>query len=426
MANTRDVLGEQETLDALVARTLTSFEEDGIGELRTSALFCFEALESAVFPNLKIVGIDALRGCLYLTDFNAPLLEQVRRSGLNNVNSLNEVDFAKLKNAGQYAFEESGMGEVVLQVFSSASNYIFHSSRLSVLDVSKDAISSNVFRYAYFLSHLIIRTESVPALPSSAFNDTPLGTGIGWIYVPSDLVDSFKSATNWSNYAEQIVAISEYPKKLQNETISDTWAEIFEHETIGDYATRYSVGDIKYVNIGGTNYPMQIVAFNSDNLANENGKAKITWLGLGLLNKFRMNKSGVSGGWGSCELRSWLRNIIYPQIESGVKTNIKPVTKTYYKTNPTETLSITDTIWIPSTRELFGEGSSREASGYDYTAFFTDNASRIKKLGLSSGGYSYWNRSVSTSNFRQTTSGGVSSASSSPYVATGVVIGFCT
>jgi hypothetical protein len=51
---------------------------------------------------------------------------------------------------------------------------------------------------------------SVPTLSSTnAFHSTPIASGTGYIYVPDDLVESFKSATNWSTYADQIKAISE-------------------------------------------------------------------------------------------------------------------------------------------------------------------------------------------------------------------------
>lgn len=72
-------------------------------------------------------------------------------------------------------------------------------------------------RYSTFYSNkklvtLIIRTQAVANLENtSAFKDTPIASGTGYIYVPSALVDSYKSATNWSTYAAQIRAIEDYP-----------------------------------------------------------------------------------------------------------------------------------------------------------------------------------------------------------------------
>ena len=59
---------------------------------------------------------------------------------------------------------------------------------------------------------LIIRTQAVAKLDAtSAFKDTRIAAGTGYVYVPSALVDSYKAATNWSTYANQIRAIEDYP-----------------------------------------------------------------------------------------------------------------------------------------------------------------------------------------------------------------------
>ena len=80
-----------------------------------------------------------------------------------------------------------------------------------------DFSNLQTIRYSTFYSNkklvtLIIRTQAVAHLEkTSAFKDTPIASGTGYIYVPSALVDSYKSATNWSTYADQIRAIEDYP-----------------------------------------------------------------------------------------------------------------------------------------------------------------------------------------------------------------------
>lgn len=67
------------------------------------------------------------------------------------------------------------------------------------------------------------------------------------------------------------------------DTITDTWDQILAHIDSGDYATRYSIGDTKLLNLGslGTT-AMQIVAFDADDLAS-GGKAPITFIAQYLL-----------------------------------------------------------------------------------------------------------------------------------------------
>ena len=41
---------------------------------------------------------------------------------------------------------------------------------------------------------------------------TKIHSGQGYVYVPAALVDSYKAAANWQNYADQIRAIEDYPE----------------------------------------------------------------------------------------------------------------------------------------------------------------------------------------------------------------------
>lgn len=52
------------------------------------------------------------------------------------------------------------------------------------------------------LTTVILGASTVCSLSSSnVFPQTPIANGTGYIYVPSALVNSYKSATNWSNFA---------------------------------------------------------------------------------------------------------------------------------------------------------------------------------------------------------------------------------
>ena len=59
------------------------------------------------------------------------------------------------------------------------------------------------------LQKLIINTQTVCTLTSStAFEGTVIASGTGSIYVPDNLVSTYKTATNWNLYADQIVGVS--------------------------------------------------------------------------------------------------------------------------------------------------------------------------------------------------------------------------
>lgn len=104
---------------------------------------------------------------------------------------------------------------------------------LTAVDLpSCKTLSNHAFRYCYTLSKarfnqlstisqfcfdstnlisLVINSSNVTALNhANAFNNTPIAKGTGYIYVPSALLDSYKTATNWSVYADQFRALEEY------------------------------------------------------------------------------------------------------------------------------------------------------------------------------------------------------------------------
>lgn len=120
---------------------------------------------------VTIIGRYGLAGCTKLTSVVLPAVRTTDGNSMNGCSGLTKADFSNLQT----------------------------------------------IRYSTFYSNkklvtLIIRTQAVAHLEkTSAFKDTPIASGTGYIYVPSALVDSYKSATNWSTYADQIRAIEDYP-----------------------------------------------------------------------------------------------------------------------------------------------------------------------------------------------------------------------
>lgn len=69
-------------------------------------------------------------------------------------------------------------------------------------------INSGAFRGCYSLAALYLHGDSVASLSSvSVLNSTAIADGTGTIYVPSNLVSSYRNATNWSTFASQIQSI---------------------------------------------------------------------------------------------------------------------------------------------------------------------------------------------------------------------------
>lgn len=454
MVNTADTLGEQETLDGLVAHTLEDFEDSRIKNIRQYAFaynntlksvnlpnavningYAFEYcsnLETVIMPKLSYLPSTGFRYCYKLKTFDSTNITRLSNSNIfGSCFSLNDLNLLNVTRVSNSALADTGLGMIILPSATSIGTYTGSGTRTSTIDLSKKiTISGNMFNTAYSLVHLILRSDTLCSLSAtSAFTNTPIANGLGWIYVPSSLVEPYKIASNWSTYANQIVSIDEYPKALSGETITDSWDEIFQAEENGSYKTKYSVGDTKYLVIGGTYVLMQIIAFDRDILSSDHtSTAKITWLAKSLSFQFPMNFENVTeGGWADCECRKFLSDTIYEQIPENVRNRILAVDKTYITTDLSSSTAIaSDKLWIPSAREIYG-GSSYENTGINYTDFFTGNSVRIKHNGLLTNNASHWwLRSVySSTNFRYVnTSGNVNgNGASSGY---GAALGFCT
>lgn len=420
MANTRDTIGDQATVDGLVNHTLTSLEEDGIGIIGERALYNNTALTSVNFPNATSIGKYAMAECYALSSVSIPNATRINKYAFQNCKDLTSIELDGVTNIGDYAFSGTGIGTLVIPDATSLGTYLCQGYRTGVVDQHTTVnLSSNRFNGANSLCHLILRSTTMCTLTTNALTGTAIAAGIGWIYVPTDLVATYKAASNWSNYASQIVDISEYPKVLQDETISDSWSTIFANEDNGTYKTVYSLGDIKYMYLNGTPMPMQIVAFDEDT-------SKISWVCKSIFDTHNMNPTNdTTGGWASSNMRAWLRENIYPMIDSTIRNRIVAVTKNYYDAKTSRRLTISDTVWIPSEYEIFGT-TSYENRGTLYTGVFTDATSRIKKYGLNGSAYYWWLRSAySTSNFRYVSNNG-NASNGSAFNAFGVVLGFCT
>ena len=182
---------------------------------------------------------------------------------------------------------------------------------------------------------------------------------------------------------------------------------------------------------------MQIVGKGVDPLASGSGNAALTFVAKELLaTSHGMNPSysagvegtGALGGWEKSEMRTYLNNTILPLIPSNVAAAIKPVTKytRIYNASGTavDNSPTTDTLWIPSTREV-GATSYWESSCPSYTQIFKDAASRKKSKASGSTATAWWSRTVSnTSKFYYLDRAGNSNGSdtSNSY---GIAPGFC-
>lgn len=224
------------------------------------------------------------------------------------------------------------------------------------------------------------------------------------------------------------------------ETIHDSWQEIFASIDDGTYSTKYSIGDTKFIDLGEQGHnAMQIVAFDADAKADGSGNAAVTWLSMNLLKTtHEMNSSrsgsagnytgGTIGGWENTRMRAYLNDTVKPLIPESVRNAIKIVYKSqnaYDKAGSSFIQTTEDDVWLPSYPEVIGYDNTEYQPPYNVA--FPNDASRIKKQVGAADAYPWWTRSArSNSYFRHVSSSGGSDNTVPPTYAYGVVLGFCT
>lgn len=104
---------------------------------------------------------------------------------------------------------------------ATRSGYFYHCSSLKKVDIGSSdkplVTSSHVMFYqtcfygCSALEALILRTPTlIEATLTNNFTGTGIANGTGYIYVPSSLLETYKTANRWVDYASQIRAIESY------------------------------------------------------------------------------------------------------------------------------------------------------------------------------------------------------------------------
>lgn len=160
-------------IDALVARTITEYENDTLDAIASYVFAYCSSLKRVVITNVRTIGTLTFAHCTAITEFVAPSLEDAGEQSLRNLSNMEQIDLPSLKNI---------------------KSYVFHTNNK--------------------MHTLILRGNHICSLVNvNAFGGTPIANGTGYIYVPDDLVDAYKGATNWSTYASQIKGLSELPNE---------------------------------------------------------------------------------------------------------------------------------------------------------------------------------------------------------------------
>lgn len=194
---------------------------------------------SYAFPNdyaYRITGggryedLLELRASNTLTSYENPDLTTLIANGFNGCTNLTSLKLYNLVTmSGTYPIGDTGCDAIVLPKVTTSGTYVLnvgtHTTKLDLTALS--TIATNSFWGSSALNVLILRNTSLVTLGgTAAFTNTPFASGKagGTLYVPSALVATYQSATNWStilgyeNNSIQAIEGSQYETKYADGT----------------------------------------------------------------------------------------------------------------------------------------------------------------------------------------------------------------
>ena len=170
------------------------------------------SLKQVDLPMCSYIGNGCLSSCRSLTQVSLPVCRIISPLAFMNCSSLKQVDLPMCSSIVYGVFSGCrSLAQVSLPVCSYIGYYAFmNCSSLKQVDLPMcSKIDDYAFGSCSSLSIITLGYSSVCSLNnSSAFSCTQITSSTGSIYVPTSLVDSYKSATNWSYFSTQIFPIS--------------------------------------------------------------------------------------------------------------------------------------------------------------------------------------------------------------------------
>lgn len=208
--------GGDELFVSYITGQMTEYSNSDITTLGEGAFACNNKITSVNLPNVTTIPRFTFYRCTKLVNCDLSNMTTVREGAFQQT-GFTSLYLPKLTTAsGDNCF--AGMSSLTEATFPSliyVPRMCFdYNTALEKLDLHvATGIDHNVNRNNTKFTTLIIRTPTVcNASNSQILANNCFANGTAFVYVPSNLVDSYKSATNWSKYADQIRAIEDYPE----------------------------------------------------------------------------------------------------------------------------------------------------------------------------------------------------------------------
>ena len=201
--------GGSDIEDAIVQRTISGdYTNNRITKIGDYAFRACSSLASVNVANVTSIGVGAFESSNIKTII-APLCTTLGNTAIYNCRSLTTLDVPRLVSVGTSCARELKIKRLVFEYLTTINNYGFQAASVEYFDAPLKTLGYGGFDSCKSLNTLVLRGSSLCSL-GSALTGTPFASGTGYIYVPSELLDRYKAATNWATYSERFRALEDY------------------------------------------------------------------------------------------------------------------------------------------------------------------------------------------------------------------------
>ena len=172
-------------------------------------------LTTASFPECTFIGNRAFYNCGNLTTISFPKCTSIEYSAFQQCSNLTAASFPECTFIGASVFYYCS--NLTVASFPECTNmdpYAFYGcGSLTTISLPKCiSIGMNAFYNCKKLESAYFMGSSIPSIGANIFQLTPIANNsyigyYGSIYVPSSLLASYKTATNWAQYSARMVGI---------------------------------------------------------------------------------------------------------------------------------------------------------------------------------------------------------------------------
>ena len=230
--------GDHDAEDGLITRAISGvYENSRVTSVGALAFASCTSLATVSFPNVTFIGAFAFSACSNLTSIYFPNVTFINNNAFQICSKLASANFPNVTSISGAAFQNCYDLSTISfpNVTSISGNAFGHCSKLtnaslpnalnlgqaafasctSLATVRLDNVTSignQCFKSCVKLESVYILASSVPTMTgSTVFGSTPMSLSsylghFGSIYVPASLVSSYKTARNWSYYADRITS----------------------------------------------------------------------------------------------------------------------------------------------------------------------------------------------------------------------------